>query len=323
MHRLTGSAALAALLLAAPAFACEAQQEIDPCTGRPYPTAVARPDSTPAPPEVPVEPPTREPEPTPKPLPPPRDTTSVDTAAADGFRAQLRLGGLARGVRAGPAASLTVPTGLGAAGGEAFVGVGFQTRTRYTRSGDAGAVAGVGFGDARTAALEVAVSSYSTFRSAPFATGGVSARVHRLFGEETSAALGWENLATWGRSDAQSSVYLAATRLLRLREDPREPLSAAALTLGVGNGRFRREADDLAGRETANLFGAAALRVLEPVSLVADWTGQDLAAGLSVTPLLRVPLVVSAGAVDLTGRAGDGARFILSVGYGIAVPWRL
>jgi hypothetical protein len=320
MHRLTGSAAFAALLLAAPAFACEAQQEIDPCTGRPYPTAVAPPDTTPAPPEVPVEP---QPEPTPKPLPPPRDTASVDTASADAFRARLRLGRQARGVRAGPAASLTVPTGLGASGGEAFVGVGFQARTRYTRSGDAGAVAGIGFGDARKAALEVAVSSYSTFRSAPFTTGGVSARVHRLFGEQTSAAVGWENLATWGRSDAQPSVYLAATRLLRLREEPRDRLSAAALTLGVGNGRFRREADDLAGRQTVNVFGAAALRVLEPVSLVADWSGQDLAAGLSVTPLPRVPLVVSAGAVDLTGRAGDGARFILSVGYGIAVPWRL
>ncbi len=60
----------------------------------------------------------------------------------------------------------------------------------------------------------------------------------------------------------------------------------------------------------------------EPLSVVADWTGQDLNAGISATPVPRVPLVVTAGAADITGSAGDGARFILSVGYGVAVPWR-
>lgn len=341
MNRQSGLLVMLALLLAAsPALACEPRQEVDPCTGRPR-TAPAAPallggppgapaaDSAPA--EPVAEPPAAAPEPeaagTPqeevRPETPARALTPVDTADAERNRAALRLGRLARGVRSGPAASLTVPTGLGASAGEAFAGIGFQARTRYTRNSDAGGVVGMGFGNARDVALEVALSSYSTFRSAPFTTGGLSFRLHRLMGDRLGVAAGWENALAWGGQDAESSVYAAATGLVSLRDDPRTPLSSLALTLGAGNGRFRREADDRAGRQTVNLFGAVGLRVLEPVSLVADWTGQDMAAGVSVTPIPRVPLVVTAGAADLTGSAGDGARFILSVGFGIAVPWRL
>jgi hypothetical protein len=88
----------------------------------------------------------------------------------------------------------------------------------------------------------------------------------------------------------------------------------------VGNGRFRREEDVVAGRETVNVFGAVALRVAEPVSLTADWTGQDLYAAVSVRPVRRVPLVATVGVADITGSAGDGARLIVSVGYGLRIP---
>jgi hypothetical protein len=335
MHRFPGLLVLLALLAAAPpAFACTQvqEQEIDPCTGRPRVVAAPLPGDpvtdAPAPgaPEAPDATPAGGPPPADtarSEVPPPRSATEVDTASAERFREALGLGRLSRGVRSGPAASLSVPTGLGAQAGEVFVGIGFQARTRYTDDADAGAVLGVGLGDARTLALEVALSSYSTLRSVPFETGGVSARLHRVVGEELGVAAGWENLLGWGDLDAQSSLYVAATRLLRLRDDPRAPLSSVALTLGAGNGRFRSEADDAAGRESVNVFGAVGVRVLEPLSLVADWTGQDLNAGVSLTPLPRVPLVVTAGAADLTGSAGDGARFILSVGFGFAVPWRL
>jgi hypothetical protein len=330
MHRTSGSLSLLVLLLAAsPAFACVGAQQVDPCTGRPRVTPRPSPVllGTPAPDAaspatvVAVAPPDT----FRKPVPPPRLVTTVDTTIAERNRAALRLGAgrLGRGVRSGPAGSISVPTGLGVSAGEGFVGVGFQERTRYTTESDAGAVIGIGFGDTRTAALEVALSSYSTIRSAPFATGGVSARLHRRFGDHLAAAAGWENVAHWGGADAQSSLYAAATQLVRLREEPREPLSSLALTLGVGNGRFRREADDAAERQAVNVFGAVGVRVLEPLALVAEWTGQDVTAGVSLTPMPRVPLVVTAGFADLTGSAGDGARFILSVGYGFAVPWRI
>jgi hypothetical protein len=92
-----------------------------------------------------------------------------------------------------------------------------------------------------------------------------------------------------------------------------------AVTLGVGNGRFRSEDDVVADEETVNVFAAVGVQLLEPLSLAADWTGQDVFAAFSWTPVRRVPFVVNAGLADITGSAGDGARFILSLGYGVLV----
>jgi hypothetical protein len=203
--------------------------------------------------------------------------------------------------------------------GELFVGVAYQGRTRFTEDDDAAAVAGVGFGSRRTVGVELALTSYSTLRGAPLETGGVSVKLHRAVGDDASVAVGWENALLWGGSDADGTLYAAGTRIFSLRRDPSRPFGLGVLTVGVGNGRFRFEDDVADGNETVNVFAAAGLRVTDPVSLVADWTGQDLNAAASLVPLRRVPLVITAGVADLTGTAGDGARFILSVGYGLSI----
>ncbi|HLM68337.1 MAG TPA: hypothetical protein VK358_12450, partial [Longimicrobium sp.] len=123
----------------------------------------------------------------------------------------------------------------------------------------------------------------------------------------------------WGDSDDDGSLYAAATRMVSLREDPSQRFGTAVFTLGVGNGRFRFEDDDADGNQTVNVFAAAGVRVSEPLSLVGDWTGQDLNLAASITPLRRVPLVLTTGVADVTGSAGDGARFILSLGYGLSI----
>jgi hypothetical protein len=217
-----------------------------------------------------------------------------------------------------PAASLTSPTAFGVQMGEGFAGFAYQARTRYTHLDDGAAAIGVGFGDReRYAALEVAAISFSTIRGGgPLETGGLSFKLHRSFGDRLGVAVGWENAVSWGGSDAGNSPFAVATRIFRLRDDPQAPFSAVAATVGVGGGRFRREADVVNGRSTANVFGALGVRVAEPLSLAADWNGQDLYAGVSVTPLRHVPLLVNAGFADITGSAGDGARFIVSAAVG-------
>jgi hypothetical protein len=241
-----------------------------------------------------------------------------DTTVADRNRRALRLGtpGLPNRVRLGPAASVSVPTAFGVDAGEVFMGIGYQGRTRYTEEDDAAAVAGVGIGKRSVVALEVALTSYSTLRGAPLETGGLSFKVHRALPSNTSVAVGWENAVRWGGSDDEGSLYGVATRVFSLKDDPADPFSMAVFTLGVGNGRFRFEEDDADDKQTVNLFAAAGVRVAEPVSLVADWTGQDLNVAASFTPIPRVPLVLTTGLADLTGSAGDGMRFILSLGYG-------
>lgn len=246
---------------------------------------------------------------------------AADPDAARRNRQALRLGrGTAPGqVRLGPAASVSVPTAFGVDAGELFVGASYQGRTRYTEEDDAAFVAGLGLGTRRIVAAEVALTSYSTFRGAPFETGGISVRLHRALPGNTSVAVGWENAVLWGNSDDRGSLYAVGTRIVPVRRDPTRPFGVAVFTLGVGNGRFRFEDDDADGNETVNVFAAAGVRVNEPLSLVADWTGQDVNVAASLTPIRRLPLVLTAGLADLTGSAGDGARFILSLGYGLSL----
>jgi hypothetical protein len=244
-----------------------------------------------------------------------------DPATAARNREALRLGtGAVRGqVRLGPAASVSVPTAFGVDAGELFLGAAYQGRTRYTEEDDAAAVAGLGIGTRRIVALEIALTSYSTLRGAPLETGGLSFKLHRALPGNTSVAVGWENAILWGNSDDRGSVYAAGTRIVPLRADATRPFSVGVFTLGVGSGRFRFEDDDADDKETVNVFGAVGLRITDPLSVVADWTGQDLNLAASITPIRRVPLVVTAGVADLTGSAGDGARFILSLGYGLSI----
>jgi hypothetical protein len=236
--------------------------------------------------------------------------------SAGEWRRRLTLRRPATHIIAVPAASLSSPTAFGVQMGEGYVGVAYQERTRYTTLDDAAAAIGFGIGYRRALALEVTVSSYSTLRGGgPLETGGLNFKLHHAFGDTWGVAAGWENAVSWGGSDAGNSPYGVVTRVFRLR-DPGQPLSAVSASLGVGGGRFRSEANVVAGKSAPNVFGSLGVQVAEPVSAIADWNGQDLFAGISVTPIRRVPLMVNAGFADITGNAGDGARFVLSAGLG-------
>ncbi|HSU13338.1 hypothetical protein [Longimicrobium sp.] len=234
------------------------------------------------------------------------------------WRSKLTLRHPGTHLLAVPAASISSPTGFGVDMGEAFVGVAYQERTRFTTSDDATASIGMGFGDRdRLVGLEVSATSYSTLRGGgPFETGGLNFKLHHAFGDVWGVAVGYENAVRWGGSDAGQSPYATVTRVFRLNDDSSRPFSAIAATLGAGAGRFRSESDVAADRKTVNPFGAIGIQVIEPLSLTADWNGQDLYAAASIAPIRRVPLVINAGVADITGSAGDGARFILSAGLG-------
>jgi hypothetical protein len=246
-------------------------------------------------------------------LPEPRDTVA-DPRAASRNRALMRLQVLAvhNAVRPGPAGSISTPTALGLTTGQLFVGGAFQHRTRYTHDADAGAAIGVGIGSARLVALEATLTTYSTIRDGgPGETGGVSFKLHHLLPRESAIAAGVESLGLWGGSDTERSMYAVGSHLFRF--------DLALVSLGVGNGRFRSEDQVADDRGTVSVFGSAGLRVATPLSLIADWTGQDLALAASFTPIRRQALIISPGVTDVLGTAGDGVRFILSVGYGVSL----
>lgn len=213
--------------------------------------------------------------------------------------------------------SISTPTAFGAQSGNIFLGATYQERTRFTNEDDGAVVVGFGVGDARRlVALETAVTVYDLFGDT-FDDGGISFKLHRLFPGDLSVAVGVENAIRWGDPDAGSSVYGVASKVFRLRESTSDPLSRLTVNLGVGGGRFRSEDAIEDGDEDPNVFGSVGLQVAEPITVIAEWTGQDLNLGASITPIPGVPFVITPAAADVTNNAGDGTRFILGIGYGI------
>lgn len=220
------------------------------------------------------------------------------------------------GGAAAPGSSAASPTAFGASWGQAYTGIGFQARTRYTEEADGSISIGMGFGDTRkTVGAEVTVSVLSLFGDDSFERGSINFKVHRLLPEDFAVAVGVENAIIWGDSDAGSSVYGVVSKIFRIKQSPKEPFSQVTLSLGLGGGRFRSENDIENNRDSVNVFGSVGVRVAEPVSLIADWTGQDLTLGASIVPFPNVPLVITPAITDITGNAGDGTRFILGIGY--------
>jgi hypothetical protein len=223
----------------------------------------------------------------------------------------------ARGRLIAPAISLGVPTGYGAGSGNAFLGVGFQSRGRDTDQMDGAIFGGFGLGSSRQAVgLEVTVLSYGTVDSC--CRGGVTAKLHRLLPFNSAVAVGAENLLLWRvgvegpASDVPRSFFGVASKVFRLRDQVAEPFSALTISAGVGTGRFGTVEDIMADRDRLRPFGTSSLRVLEPISVLGEWTARDLSAGMSITPLRNRSLIITPAVVDLR----TDPRFVVSAGYG-------
>jgi hypothetical protein len=212
--------------------------------------------------------------------------------------------------------SANSPSAFGARWGDVFVGASFTARARYVSAHDGAVGAGFGLGDPeRWVGLEVDVISFSTFRSHFARRMGVDFKLHRSLPGQFGVAVGWESAILRGMTDGQSSHDAVVSKWLPLAADGGAS-RALMLSVGVGDGRFRSEEDVWAGRKTVNVFGSAALRVAPPASVILDWTGQDLTAGVSFAPFRKWQMVVTPGIADITGHAGDGPRFVISAGWG-------
>lgn len=219
--------------------------------------------------------------------------------------------------RGSPALTISNPAGYGADKNTGYIGATFQSRTRYSSGpSDGGLVVGVGLGDAsKSVGVELSYTLASFGTSRDFGTGGFNAKLHRQIDPDFSVALGWNGLLNLGGfNEFENSIYGSATKVFRLQNDIKSPFSRLALTAGLGLGRFRTEDDVTNDINNFNPFGSIALRVFDPVSLIAEWTGQDLGLGASIVPFKDIPLVITPALRDVAG-AGDGARFVLGVGY--------
>lgn len=219
-----------------------------------------------------------------------------------------------------PSGSISTPSAFGANFGQIFGGFGFQSRTRFTNQADGGLSLGGGLGDPqKIVGLDVTLAILSLFDDNA-GRGSFSFKIHRSLPEGFAVALGFENAINWGGTDGGSSIYGVVSKFFQLTETTKEPFSQLTLSLGVGGGRFRSEGAIEDGVNSLGVFASAGLRIVEPVSAIVEWSGQDLNAGISLIPFQNIPLTVNLAGADLTGNAGDGARFVMSIGYNYFFP---
>ncbi len=219
-----------------------------------------------------------------------------------------------RPYRASPSITIINPSGYGASWGNIGIGLGFQERARFTDESDG--VIGLGFGlgnSQKNVGAQVGISLVDV--SAPFRDGAVNLKLHRRLPDDFAIALGVQGLFTWGDTDGGSSAYGVGTKRIKLRQDRTKPFSEIYTTLGVGGGQFRSEFNIDNDNDTIGVFGSLAVKVIQPVGLVTEWTGQDLTIGIPLVPFRKLPLVIIPAVTDITGSAGDGTRFVIGLGY--------
>lgn len=111
-----------------------------------------------------------------------------------------------------PGSSIGVPGGSGATWRSFGVGMGIQSRARFTDRADGGVGLGFGFGTPDTIGLQVGLSFVDL--SDPLADGSVSLKLHRSLPHNVSIALGATGVLTWGgRMVALQSMGLLVNRL--------------------------------------------------------------------------------------------------------------
>lgn len=216
--------------------------------------------------------------------------------------------------RASPSITIINPSGYGASWGRAGIGVGYQQRARFREESDGVIGLGFGLGDSRkNIGAQIGISLVDV--SAPFRDGAINLKLHRRLPEDFAVAVGVQGLTTWGDTDGGSSVYGVVTKRLKLRQDRTKPFSEIYTTIGAGGGQFRSESDIEDDNENIGVFGSLAIKIVQPVGFVAEWTGQDLTLGVPIVLFRKLPLVIVPAITDITGSAGDGTRFVFGFGY--------
>jgi hypothetical protein len=214
-----------------------------------------------------------------------------------------------------PGITVANPSGFGADNLTGFASATYQESVRGSEKDDGSLGFGIGFGDAqKVVGVELGYTIASFGSNRDFGTGGFNLKIHRRLATDTSIAVGWNGFLNIGdENDFEDSLYGVVTQVFRTRKNINDPFSRVAVSAGLGNGQFRTVEDIEDDRGTVNPFGSVALRIARPVSFITEWTGQDLALGLSISPFKNFNLVITPALRDVLGE-GDRARFVLGVG---------
>ena len=218
--------------------------------------------------------------------------------------------------RGHPSTTINTPTAFGPGWGQVYAGASYQNRIRYSDWHDGILAFGAGFGNpSRTVGLAATISLLDTYTE--FAKDrSLSLKLHRRLPFRSAVAVGYENIWHTGGTDGGDSRYAVISTAVPLRRDPHAPFGALVLSAGLGDDRFLPEDQFARGESGMNVFGSLALRIVPAVNAIGNWSGQDLNVGLSIAPHRALPVILTPALLDVTGRAGDGARFAVSASIG-------
>ena len=230
------------------------------------------------------------------------------------------------------AKSLTTPVAWGAAYGTVFAGAAIDNRgpyfhgTPFTRGVGDGAVAvGLGIGNpVENLGFQAVLTQYEIRLWNRY---GMSFQVHRYLGSASAVAVGVQDVMLSKGSDTGRSYYIVYSKgvLASPFIDTTRGTTRLHYSVGAGNGLFanKNQGDILAGKgeKGTYIFGNVAYELFNSFNVITDWNGINLNAGISKTFLIKnsIPIVITAGAADLTSFSGDGVRFIFGVGTGITL----
>ncbi|MFM7578990.1 MAG: hypothetical protein ACKO5Q_18905, partial [Microcystaceae cyanobacterium] len=254
-----------------------------------------------------------------------------------------------------PGSSLGVPTAYGAQWGDVWLGGGFASASLFNSQSDGSVAAGFGLGNAQEAVgLEIFTGLFNLFSDDTFGGdagngGAVGFKLHRRLDERGyfAGAIGMGNAIRWGTENIYGGDYDTYFGVLTGRFDLNTPPSfqesdfsdptirqeainiyqqlrngtynfmPLVVSVGVGTGAFRSVGALDAAEQNANIFATAGLTLIPELSLITTWTGNQLNVGTSIAPFPSFPIVLNLGAGDVTGNFPQGARFIMSLGYGL------
>ncbi len=219
-------------------------------------------------------------------------------------------------------ASFGSPIAFGADWGSIGAGVFAQTLTKSKTGtrGDGAAGIAFGLGDAdRYVGLEteVAIADLTTYNGNHFGDGGsLGFKLHTNLPDGAAFAVGVTGTGRWGseKTTNRASVYAVGTKIFKIGSTSPHAL---VVNVGLGDEGFQELNQTTGfGKSGAGVFGSLAFYLTPQISIIADYTGRFLNAGLSVAPFKSYPLTLTLGGVNLTNRYDTNPQVAASLSYG-------
>lgn len=219
--------------------------------------------------------------------------------------------------------SMTTPVAWAVKPGTIFGYVGGTNPAPYTIRYDGAAVVGFGIGEPKK---YVGIQCGLVFLDlSGLARYALKMKISHHLSQSNAIAFGIENIVlqdSASPSDGRESYYVVYSKGIQNNFfiNKKNKKTELHYSVGIGTGRFRETSDyDIdakKGRFGTAIFGNISYDMLGLMSVICDWNGVNLNAGLSKTIKLNknVQFGLNIGYSDLTMNSGNGKRMIGGVG---------